>query len=78
MGLLSRLGNVFRGEKLNSEIQEEMDAHLAEAVAQGRDPVEARRAFGSVRKRSARRVIRCGWWVGWIRCGRMWCLDGGS
>ena len=52
MGLLSRLGNVFRGERLNGEIQEEMEAHLAEAVAQGRDPVEARRAFGSTLRRS--------------------------
>ena len=47
MGLLSRLGNVFRGERMNRDIQEEMEAHLAEAVAEGRDPVEARRAFGS-------------------------------
>ena len=64
MGLLSRLGNVFRGERLNSEIQEEMDAHLAEAVAQGRDPKEARRAFGSVaREREESHSVRV---VGWL------------
>ena len=64
MGLLSRLGNVFRGERLNGEIQEEMDAHLAEAVAQGRDPVEARRAFGSVaREREVSHSLRV---VGWL------------
>ncbi len=42
MSMWTRVRNVFRGERLNREIQEEMDAHLAEAVAEGRDPVEAR------------------------------------
>ena len=64
MGLLSRLRNVFRGEKLNRDIQEELEEHLAEAVAQGRDPVEARRAFGSVaREREASHSVRV---VGWL------------
>lgn len=48
MSLWSRIGNVFCGERLNREIEEEFQAHLDEAVAQGRDPDEARRAFGSV------------------------------
>ena len=47
MSLWSRIANVFRGEKLSSEIAEEMDSHIAEAVEQGRDPEEARRALGS-------------------------------
>ena len=64
MGLLSRLRNVFRSEKLNSDIQEEMEAHLAEAVAQGRDPVEARRAFGSTLRRGEEsHSVRV---VGWL------------
>jgi putative ABC transport system permease protein len=46
MSLWSRVANVFRGEKLTSEIAEEMDSHIAEAVERGRDPDEARRAFG--------------------------------
>ena len=46
MSLWSRLANVFRGEKLSSEIAEEMESHIAEAVEQGRDPDEARRALG--------------------------------
>ncbi|HTF66043.1 MAG TPA: ADOP family duplicated permease [Edaphobacter sp.] len=46
MSLWSRVVNVFRGEKLSSEIGEEMDSHIAEAVEQGRDPEEARRALG--------------------------------
>ena len=68
MGLLSRLGNVFRGERLNGEIQEEMESHLAEAVAQGRDPVEARRAFGSVaREREASHSLRVVEWLDSLR-----------
>jgi predicted permease len=51
MSLLSRLANVFRGERLDREIDEELATHIREAVARGRDPVEARRAFGSVLQR---------------------------
>ncbi|KAA6458242.1 FtsX-like permease family protein [Acidobacteria bacterium AB60] len=47
MSLLSRIANVFRAERLNREIDEELQAHLDEAIAAGRDPGEARRAFGS-------------------------------
>jgi putative ABC transport system permease protein len=46
MSLWSRIANVFHGEKLSSEIAEEMESHIAEAVEQGRDPDEARRALG--------------------------------
>src|SRR5258708_15105647 len=47
MSLFSRLTNVFRGDRLSRDIEEELQTHLAEAVDQGRDPAEARRAFGS-------------------------------
>ncbi|HTZ89795.1 MAG TPA: ABC transporter permease [Alloacidobacterium sp.] len=47
MSLLSRISNVFRGERLNREIEEEFEAHIAEAIAEGRDPEEARRALGA-------------------------------
>ena len=47
MSLWSRIVNSVRGDGLNREIDEEVQSHLAEAVAQGRDPAEARRAFGS-------------------------------
>ncbi len=46
MSLWSRVANVFRGEKLSREIAEEMESHISEAVEQGRDPDEARRALG--------------------------------
>ena len=46
MSLWTRIGNVFQGRKLGREIDEELQSHLDEAIAEGRDPAEARRAFG--------------------------------
>jgi putative ABC transport system permease protein len=46
MSLWSRFANALRGEQLSREIAEEMESHVAEAVEQGRDPDEARRALG--------------------------------
>jgi len=48
MSLWTRIGNVFQGRKLSREIDEELQSHIDEAIAEGRDPAEARRAFGSV------------------------------
>jgi len=47
MSFWSRISNAVRGERLNSEIEEELQSHIDEAIAAGRDPNEARRAFGS-------------------------------
>ena len=47
MSLWSRISNAVRGERLNREIEEELQSHIEEAIASGRDPKEARRAFGS-------------------------------
>jgi predicted permease len=47
MSLWSRITNAFRGDRLSRDIDEEMQSHIAEAIRQGRDPAEARRAFGS-------------------------------
>ena len=47
MSLWSRISNALRGERLNRELDEEFEAHIEEAIAAGRDPEEARRAFGS-------------------------------
>src|ERR1700689_5143189 len=64
MSLWTRMRNVFRSDTLNREIAEEMESHLAEAVAAGRDPGEARRVFGSmVRQREASHQARV---VGWM------------
>jgi predicted permease len=53
------MGNAVRRERLNREIEEELQAHVEEAVAAGRDAAEARRALGSVlRTREASHAIR--------------------
>ncbi len=52
MSLWSRMINVFRGDRLSREIEEEFRSHIEEAMNQGRDPSEARRAFGSALQRS--------------------------
>ncbi|MDR3717312.1 MAG: ABC transporter permease [Bryobacteraceae bacterium] len=50
MSLWTRVGNVFQGRKLNREIDEELQSHFEEALAEGRDPAEARRAFGPLER----------------------------
>ncbi len=44
---LERLCNLLRRRRLDRDLAEEMASHLDEAVARGRSPVEARRAFGN-------------------------------
>src|SRR6185437_11778543 len=80
MSLWSRISNAARGERLNREIEEELQSHLEEAIASGRDPGEARRAFGStLRAREASHSIRVVEWIeslladvrfGWRQLGR--------
>ncbi len=68
MSLLSRMKNVFCGDRLSREIDDEMEAHIADAIEQGRDPVEARRAFGSVlRQREQSRDLRLLAWLDSLR-----------
>src|SRR5579862_849349 len=68
MSIWSRFANVFRGERLNQEITEELDSHLAEAVEHGRDLGEARRALGSAaRYRERSRDIRLIPWLDSLR-----------
>ena len=63
MSLRSRIWNAMHGERLNREIDEELQSHIEEAIASGRDPREAHRAFGSAlhaRESSHRiRVAEC-------------------
>jgi predicted permease len=64
MSLLTRIANVFRGERVNREIDEELEAHVAEAMASGRDAEEARRALGSaLRHREESRDARIVTWL---------------
>lgn len=64
MSLWSRVSNAVRGERLNREIEEELQSHIEEAIASGRDSDEARRTFGSVlRQREASHSIRVAGWL---------------
>jgi putative ABC transport system permease protein len=68
MPFWSRMANVFRGERVNREIDEELQAHIEEALAQGRDAAEVRRAFGSpLRLREESRDIRLLSWLDSLR-----------
>ena len=63
MSLWSRVVNVFRGDRLNREIEEEFETHIAEAVEQGRNPEEALRAFGAAtqRRQESHDALVVGW-----------------
>ena len=64
MSLWTRISNALRGERLNGEIEEELQSHLEEAIASGRDPREAHRAFGSpLHAREASHSIRAAGWL---------------
>jgi predicted permease len=68
MSLWSRIANVFREVDPNREIDEELRLHLAEAIEQGREPGEARRAFGhALRHNEASRDIRLIPWLDSLR-----------
>jgi len=64
MSLWSRISNALQGERLNREIDEELQSHIEEAIASGRDPDEARRTFGLIlRQREAGHSIRVAGWL---------------
>ena len=68
MSLWSRTKNAFRSDHLNAEIDRELDAHIAEAIASGRDPHEVRRSFGSaLRHREASRDAKLLPWLDSLR-----------
>jgi len=63
-----RIANVIRSGRLTREIDEELQLHLEEAVAQGRDPSEARRALGpALRLREESRDVRLVTWLDSLR-----------
>jgi putative ABC transport system permease protein len=68
MSWWSRLANLARGDRLNRELDDELEAHIEEAIAAGRDPDEVRRAFGSpLRHREASRDVKLVTWVDSLR-----------
>jgi len=68
MSLWSRLVNVVYGDRLIRDIDEELESHIAEGIAEGRNPEEARRAFGApLRQREASHDIRrVAWLADWL------------
>lgn len=68
MPLWSRIANLIRPDRLSREIDEELESHIEEAIEQGRDPAEARRAFGSaLRLREESRDFRVPGWMDGLR-----------
>src|SRR5438477_12413223 len=68
MSLWSRFANVFRGDRLSREIDEELESHIQEALEQGRDHAEVRKAFGSaMRQRDESRDVRAIAWLDALR-----------
>jgi predicted permease len=68
MSFWSRITNVFRGDHLSRQIDEELESHVAEAIQRGRDPVEARRAFGhALRVREESRDLHLIPWLDSLR-----------
>jgi predicted permease len=68
MSLLSRIANVFRGNRVNREIDEELESHIREAIENGRDPADARRALGSaLRCREESRDVKLVVWLDSLR-----------
>jgi predicted permease len=64
MSFWSRILNAVHGGRLDREIEEELQSHMEEAIASGRDPEEARRAFGPpLRMREASHSIRAAQWL---------------
>jgi putative ABC transport system permease protein len=68
MSWWSRLANLARGDRLNRELDEELQAHIDEAIASGRDPDEVHRAFGSpLRHREYSRDVKLVTWLESLR-----------
>jgi predicted permease len=64
MSWWSRISNVFHSDRLSREIDQELQSHMEEAAAQGRDPGEARRAFGpALQLREEIRDVRLLTWM---------------
>lgn len=68
MSLWTRITNALRRGRLDAEIQEELRLHIEEAIESGRDPLEARRAFGAaLRLREESFDIRAAAWLDTLR-----------
>jgi predicted permease len=69
MSVWSRAINLFRGERVSREIEEELATHVTEGIAQGRDPAEVRKALGpALQIREESRDLRIIPWLDSLRC----------
>ncbi len=68
MPLWSRALNLFRGERVSREIEEELATHVTEGIAEGRDPAEVRKALGpALQIREESRDLRIIPWLDSLR-----------
>src|SRR5215467_5969042 len=68
MSWWSRIANVFHSDRVNREIDEELQSHLADAIEHGREPAEARRAIGSaLQQREQSRDLKLLPWLDSLR-----------
>jgi predicted permease len=68
MSLWKRVSNVFRADRLRSEIDEELEAHIADAMEYGRSEAEARKALGNtLQQREASYALRVEGWLDALR-----------
>jgi len=68
MSLWSRTINLFRGERVSREIEEELATHVTEGIAAGRDPSEVLRALGpALQTREESRDLRVIAWLDSLR-----------
>ena len=68
MSVWSRISNIFRGDRLSDDIDEELRSHIEEAISDGRDPDEVREKFGSfLRHREESPDIRLLVWLDSLR-----------
>lgn len=68
MSVWSRIANVFHVDRLSRDIDEELNSHLQEAIENGRDPDEVRKAFGSLlRHREQSRDLKLVVWLDSLR-----------
>lgn len=75
MSICRKVTNLFRIKQLTNEIDEELRSHLDEALAQGRDLDEARRALGSpLRHREASLDVRLISWLDALRADAIFGL----
>ncbi|MEO8370870.1 MAG: ABC transporter permease, partial [Candidatus Solibacter sp.] len=75
MSRWTRITNALGGARLDREIDEEIESHLREAAEHGRDPGEARRAFGSpLRQREASRDAKVSAWLDSVRADTVFAL----